>query len=351
MENDNHTTWLSVQLFYNEPWEEFLERAIEPYVNTAIQTGIAESYFFIRYWERGPHIRLRLKGNSDMVKTILKPNLEEHFENYFDSIPSQRVDPNYPESFDDNLKWLPNNTIFYNDYIPEINRFGSGNSLKIVEDLFMVSSKAVLELIKTMGKTWSYDDALGNAIKIHIAFVFSAGLNLDQAILFFDFFSKNWLPYTFQQKEENLSSEERIHQEKLSISAFEISFEEQKENLIPFHEIIWNGLNSEDQFEDDLLNNWVEANQQKLDQLKIELQNNKAIQRSEEFQYPIKSSIVKQNEPFWSILADLVHLTNNRLGILNRDESYLTFMIKKCLESLKKNDTSIVSPSNQSFSN
>ena len=40
--------WLSAYLYYNEPWETFLVEAVEPYVKTVMQTGIAEQYFFIR---------------------------------------------------------------------------------------------------------------------------------------------------------------------------------------------------------------------------------------------------------------------------------------------------------------
>ena len=78
-------SWLSVHLFYNEPWEEFLQKAVEPYVNTAIQTGIATQYFFIRYWERGPHIRLRLKGDVEMINTILKVIQIQQIRSFFDA--------------------------------------------------------------------------------------------------------------------------------------------------------------------------------------------------------------------------------------------------------------------------
>ncbi|HHH49559.1 MAG TPA: hypothetical protein ENK52_01120, partial [Saprospiraceae bacterium] len=66
--------WLAVHLFYNEPWEEFLAKAVKPYVDTLVQTGIAAQFFFIRYWERGPHIRLRIKGEKNIIDNIVQPN-------------------------------------------------------------------------------------------------------------------------------------------------------------------------------------------------------------------------------------------------------------------------------------
>ncbi|MGB5931124.1 MAG: lantibiotic dehydratase C-terminal domain-containing protein, partial [Cyclobacteriaceae bacterium] len=34
----------------------------------------------------------------------------------------------------------------------------------------------------------------------------------------------------------------------------------------------------------------------------------------------------------WRIYDSYVHMTNNRLGIQNRDEAYLAYLIKKCLD-------------------
>ncbi|MEM6967336.1 MAG: thiopeptide-type bacteriocin biosynthesis protein, partial [Bacteroidota bacterium] len=144
MNPKKNDTWLSVHLYYNEPWEEFLQKALEPYVNTAVQTGIAQQYFFIRYWENGPHIRLRMKGEEEMINTILKPNLEEHFTHYFESKPSRRTEPQYPPNFSETLKWFLNNSISYNEYQPEVGRFGGKLGIQIAEKQFMISSKVVL---------------------------------------------------------------------------------------------------------------------------------------------------------------------------------------------------------------
>jgi len=36
----------------------------------------------------------------------------------------------------------------------------------------------------------------------------------------------------------------------------------------------------------------------------------------------------------WSIYADYLHLTNNRLGILNRDEPFLSYLITRSLKNM-----------------
>ncbi len=339
--NKHHTnTWLSVYLFYNEPWEEFLQKAIEPYVNTAIQTGIAQQYFFIRYWENGPHIRLRLKGEVDMVTTILKPNLEEHFTNYFESMPSRRIEPQYPASFSEALKWLPNNSIHYKNYEPELDRYGGNVGVLLSEEQFMISSQTVLDLIKQKGRSWSYDDAMGVAIKLHLSFIHTAGLDIQSAIEFFEFFAKNWLPYTFKKVQREVDKDDFQHQSNLSIQAFEESFATQKEALIPFHAVLWNALEDGDSFEENILNHWVAKNKDITKRVFQAFEENILTKRPPEYKYKITPKDPQQNELVWSIFADYIHLTNNRLGIHNKDESYLSFMIMRCLQEIKKNKNS-----------
>lgn len=338
MNKHQHDTWLSIHLFYNEPWEDFLQKAIEPYVNTAIQTGIAQQYFFVRYWEKGPHIRLRLKGELEMLNSILKPNLEEHFNNYIESKPSRRVEPNYPPNFSEDLKWLPNNTLDYSDYEPEFGRYGGPIGLALSEKQFMISSQTVLEFIKQKGKTWSYDDGMGTAIKMHLTFIHAAGLNIDQAISFFDFYGKNWLPYTFKNIQEEITEEDFESQSTLSIQAFEQSFESQKSSLIPFHSKLWNAMEDGDTFEENILNNWLDKNKVILEELILKEKSGELSSRIPKYVYQIKPNQFPEKELLWSILVDYIHMTNNRLGIFNRDESYLSFMMMRCLEEIKKDE-------------
>ena len=331
-----HDTWLSVHLFYNEPWEDFLQRAIEPYVNTAVQTGIAQQYFFVRYWEKGPHIRLRLKGNLEMMNSILKPNLEEHFNNYFESKPSRRVEPNYPPNFSEDLKWYPNNTLRYSDYEPEFGRYGGPVGIALSERQFLISSHTVLEFIKIKGKTWSYDDALGTAIKMHLTFIHAAGLNIDEAISFFNFYAKNWLPYTFKNIQEEITEEDFENQSTLSIQAFEQSFESQKSSLIPFHTTLWNAMEEDNSFDEEILNKWMNENKSILNELRLKDNEGELSSRTTKYDYQIKLTQYPEKELLWSIFVDYIHMTNNRLGIFNRDESYLSFMMMRCLEEIKK---------------
>ena len=334
--------WLSVHLFYNEPWEEFLQQAVEPYVNTAIQTGIVQQYFFIRYWERGPHIRLRLKGEKEMVKAVLEPNIHEHFETYFGSKPSIRREPSFPIFFPEESKWLPNNSVQNIVYQQETDRYGGSVGMEIAEQHFMLSSKTVLDLIMEKGKSWSYEEGMGAAIKMYVTLAGAAGFSIEEAISFFDMVHLAWLPHALGIYQKQMSAEAIEQQTLLTLQTFEHSFEQQSKALIPFHQELWNGLSETDSFEDEVMEKWFHGNKEIIQQLIHETENGNIAERPSSFSYTINRSISKSSEIVWQMLSDYIHLTNNRLGIQNKDESFLAFMIKKSLEEvLKKKESNV----------
>ena len=342
MTKHSDSIWLSVHLFYNEPWEDFLQQAVEPYVNTAIQTGIIQQYFFIRYWERGPHIRLRLKGNREMVKAVLTPNIQEHFETYFDSKPSIRTEPNYPNLFPEDSKWLPNNSFQIIPYEPELDRFGGLIGMEISERHFTLSSSIVLGLILEKGKNWSYEDGMGAAIKLYITCVAAAELSIEEAISFFEMIHHSWIPHTLGVYKKQMDIEAIEQQTQLTLQSFENSFEEQKDTLTDYHQTLWNELKEEKSFEDENMDKWYEENKEIFKLLKKEILDGNVVERPPSFSYKINKTISKEVELKWQMMSDYIHLTNNRLGIQNKDESYLAFIIMKSLkEVLKKKESRV----------
>jgi len=335
--------WLSVHLFYNEPWEEFLQQAVEPYVNTAIQTGIVQQYFFIRYWERGPHIRLRMKGERELVKAVLEPNIKEHFETYFGSKPSIRKEPTYPVFFPEESKWFSNNSVQKINYQPELDRYGGPKGLEIAEQHFMLSSKTVLDLIIEKGKSWSYEEGMGSAIKLYVSLIGAANFSIEESIAFFDMIHLAWLPHALGIYQKQMTAEAIEQQTLMTLQTFEESFEQQKETLIPFHQELWDGLKEGHSFDDEIMEKWYQGNKEIIQQLVQEAELENIAERPSNYSYTINKNISKSSELVWQMISDYIHLTNNRLGIQNKDESFLAFMIKKSLlEVLKKKESRIV---------
>ena len=348
MPKESNSNWLSVHLFYSEPWESFLLKAVLPYLNTVMNTGIAEQYFFIRYWDRGPHIRLRFKAENAVIENILKANLKEHFDNYFEAKPSVRVEPEYPANFPTTQKWISNNSMLFTDYEAEALRYGGEEGIVLAEDQFYASSNIVLQSIKAKEKKWTYDDALGLAIKLHLSFAKAIGLDLIKTEAFFNFIFSNWLPKSFNFYHKNLGDKEFLQESKTTINSFRNAFNLQKDQLVTYHAALWEAFKHRDKLEDSLLLSWMKANEIMNWKYEAIIHRGKLNCRNGGYRYfdLLGKDLDKTQQKLWSIYADFVHMTNNRLGILNRDEGYLGYLIVESLKALrtkKKEDSSFVS--------
>lgn len=336
MPNGLKSTWLAAHLYYNEPWEEFLTKAVEPYIRTVMRTGVAEQYFFIRYWDQGPHIRLRFKGEETIINQLLRPNLYEHFNNYFESRPSERMEPEYPADIPDSLRWLPNNTIQWVPYTPEYNRYGGLTGMAITERQFQASSDVTLHHIRQRGFKWSYDDALGTAIKLHLSFAHTIGLSLAEVCDFFGMIFYNWLPRSFRLSGTIENSGEYRQKSEETLLAFRQSFSLQKEALLPFHRTLWEALEAAEEFEEEALNTWL--TQMAVIRLQMETTQSHGELSPRQANYYLSDRLKAYLSParhlLWGIYADFIHMTNNRLGILNKDEGYLGFIIMESLRAI-----------------
>lgn len=336
MPKSSNENWLSAHLFYNEPWEAFLSDAVAPYVATVLKNGIAQSYFFVRYWERGPHIRLRFKGEPKVLQEVLKPNLIEHFNSYFEINPSSRTEPEYPQDLPLNQRWLPNNSVQFKPYLPEYDRYGGSSGVMLAEEQFQLSSATVLSHFSSHEDAYAYHEVLGAAIRLHIGFAYSIGFSVQETITFFEMVFENWLPAAFAIFENNTAEEIIIEKMKETVALFSQSFEEQKEELVPFHANIWEDLKSGESFDSVAFNHWIKENQRLSLELSKAAESGELSPRSDVYvmSEELSRKLSKNNQLLWHIFADYVHMTNNRFGILNQDEAYLAYLMMKSLSGI-----------------
>ena len=331
--NASGKNWLAAYLYYAEPWEKLLVEAVDPFVNEVFEQKWADQFFFIRYWEKGPHIRLRFKGSAGVLENETRSELQDHFARYYQSLPSAREEPSW-EDIEEEHVWFPNNSVQFIDYEPETERYGGPVGILIAEKQFELSSRVILEIIKR-SDNWSYDRALGAGIQMHLAFAHSLGMDLHEVKTFFRRVFENWFGwgtgiYGFGEK---LSEKEIRDRQDATLKAFREQFALQKSQLIPFHQSFWEALGGDGEFEEAWLNNWTAGMAKIGDELRVE-------QKSQRLIYPPRARSDKKlkvsgdRQLLWSILFSYVHMTNNRLGIKNRDEAYLGYLIKESLESL-----------------
>ena len=325
-------TWLAAYLYYSEPWESFLGESLAPFVQRVLKDGIAERYFFIRYWEQGPHVRLRFFGDEAVLEHTLKPLLEKHFKAYFEQHPSTRVEPEWLKTAPTEQQWFPNNSIQYIPYEQETERYGGPQAVTVGEVQFESSSNAILAAIR-QSESWTYERALGIAIQMHLSFAYALGMDANETAEFYSYIFSSWLPMAYNGYARQLNKEEHIQQQEEIVQVFDKQFVAQEKTLVEFHQIILEALQEGEIFEEAWLNDWITEMKQIYADLLL-LDRHGLVQFPKRYAISSNNKTPEDRQKFWAIYASYVHMTNNRLGIQNRDEGYLAYLIMKSLEQV-----------------
>lgn len=113
-----------------------------------------DKWFYIRYWEGGPHIRVRIYGkNIDIIE----------FKSYFEKVLNSNILLSKKQYYHNNkldgkkipfekLPWYPDNSIQNITYKPEVERYGGQNFIKKAEDIFHISSDLACSIIESNKK-------------------------------------------------------------------------------------------------------------------------------------------------------------------------------------------------------
>ncbi|MFN0013506.1 MAG: thiopeptide-type bacteriocin biosynthesis protein [Saprospiraceae bacterium] len=265
--------WFSCHIYPNETLDVFLARGVRPFLAQHVWPIKGTRAFFIRYDdEKGPHIRLRLRGEQAWLGET-QPILEAWFADR------------------GTLEQVP--------YFPETDRFGDASSMPWVEEYFHVSTRVVLD---RLNRPFTYGDALFDALRLHIVTVFSLGWDQEKIAWYFDRLCSQWMELFFQPAEK---AEGNTGWQQALLTDFEAAFEPQRGDLRLAVSELWQALQNEkfDQDQPEWLR-WFRGNQLILAELGDNLDK---------------------------ALPSLLHLTNNRLGINNQDEVYLNFLLAKTI--------------------
>lgn len=324
--------WLAVYLYYSEPWEDLLSEAVKPFSEQVLKEGLADKYFFIRYWEKGPHIRLRFKGDIEKMNRELKPRIVEYFNDYMEKNPSKREEPEWLKDAAEEMQWYPNNSVQFIPYQPEVVRYGGKYGIVVGEQEFMANSNAVLSLISE-SSGWDYSRALGAAIQLHLGFSYGLGMDLNEMRAFFQRFYNNWLPRAYYFFEKDISKEEMESRREETLESFDKTWESQKESISAFFKMVWEAMEENVEFEQDWLNTWIDDMRDVKANL-VKLQQEDKLEPPSWYPHPKPDEYDQDTFDRWRIYDSYVHMTNNRLGIQNRDEAYLAYLIKNCLDMM-----------------
>jgi thiopeptide-type bacteriocin biosynthesis protein len=272
MENQQDK-WLSVYLFHHGDANELLKQFVHPF----IQQWHA-SWFFIRYWEGGDHIRLRLKAAESLHDLIVKSlSLEKSI------IRSVQIA----------------------EYDPETDRYGNTKSMPWAERYFECSSIYILNWI---AKKKVNQSLTAQAIKLHLTLLFASGWDKKALISVCNFFLEGWLPKLFNQ------TDPKERQRLFWLNQFETVFETSKHQMIKAAGQFWQRLNTRE----------------------IDYDLDTYLSETIKVMHLYKSSGFEEHKSF-QIISSFMHMNNNRLGISNYEEAYIMYCVIACIEFTHEN--------------
>lgn len=153
--------WHSFHVFHEAP-DELVAGCVRPLVRSLKERGLVERFFFLRYWERGFHLRLRFLVGVDREAVPVRAEISESLGAYLTRRPSTRsTDAATYLSLQTTLAGLegrsdppprlaPINSIVLERYEPELAKYGGPHGMEIAERLFDHSSSAVMDLLPAL---------------------------------------------------------------------------------------------------------------------------------------------------------------------------------------------------------
>ena len=152
----HHADWLSLHVYLAAvpETEAFLEEQLAPRIRGWAAAGLLDSWFFIRYWEGGPHIRVRLSGTVAADAQAVREELEMAARSYLVAQPVTREIYYRSHSFDGTpvdrsaLPWHEQGSVVAVPYEQEIQRYGGPEALAASERLFGLSSSIAMSVVK-----------------------------------------------------------------------------------------------------------------------------------------------------------------------------------------------------------
>lgn len=66
------TSWTSWHVHQHQGQDRLLTEAVAPLIGIVRSEGLADLAFVLRYWDGGPHVRLRLRAPSDAALAVLE---------------------------------------------------------------------------------------------------------------------------------------------------------------------------------------------------------------------------------------------------------------------------------------
>jgi thiopeptide-type bacteriocin biosynthesis protein len=331
---DDDGTWLSLHVFYAANANPVLVHCVRPLVERLQEQGLLRSWFFIRYWLEGPHVRLRLlpadaasagavaEAAEQAIADFLRrrPALYEEDRNasgdlYKNMFLAEYSQERWDELYgaDGEMPFRANNSVAHIAYERELDRYGGPAGMELAEWHFQRSSELVITLLETTN-VHVRTVLLGQAAQLTAGLCF-AFLRDEEAVATFLVRYRTMWETSYQEPSDD--QHER----------FDRSYARMKDRLVARVRHMRDSVRDEPGAAPTALErSWLDHC--------VELRE-KVLALSEAGALTFRDgSVPAPQDALAIVLSSYVHMTNNRLGVSILDEIYLSYVIGKALADL-----------------
>lgn len=310
--------WTTYNVFYYDNHDFLLKTCLLPLVQSLEKDGLIDGYFFLRYWEEGPHVRLRLRA-SDTQAVLMRNIVEQNISMFLKKYPNQltlsaefykeraialakyeQVNLKSPDTL------MPNNSFHLRDYHREYDKYGGHQGIEIAESVFIKSSKIIANLMQD--KNFTKHKKIMDAFIMMCLGMSAFNVSLQDMLLLFKQYYFYWKNYiNLDKSEDHLPVWEDTSQKMLHVLRFIVTT-----------------ILEKNKFEDNALTEWHNC---MLD-AKMAIENHQdTIHKS----IKNKPNTLKSN---MYLLTNYLHTHNNRHGIFPTEEAFLAYIGIKAIESM-----------------
>ncbi|GGF53952.1 lantibiotic biosynthesis protein [Marmoricola endophyticus] len=268
-------------------------------VTELVDTAESARFFFLRYWQGGPHLRLRLhtdEATADVFARALGDRIPELTE-------EQRVEYGYELDMQKQLASAEGESpgagrspgdVVRESYAPEYAKYGGPEGIDLAEQVFCATSRVVLDVLASR-ETYARTPPLGEAMRCTLVGLSASGLGQAEAGRFLEWYESWWSGYVPDGQAESwqrLSAQMRGQVDELVDEA-------------------WDGTR------DDVVRDLYRAARARADELD-----------TGDGDVPVVGGV-----DYSRILANYVHTTNNRFGIIPAGEAFLARVLSEALHA------------------
>nr|AEM00618.1 lantibiotic-type dehydratase [Streptomyces sp. ATCC 55365] len=149
------TTWASWHVHQHHDQDRLLVEAVAPLIRAVRADGLADRAFVLRYWDGGPHVRLRLRAPSDAALAQLEARVPAELLDWCRQHPSERTMGAEEYALLRNrigdpasaAELIPDGSVVRAAYVPEHQRYGRGAALAACEEHFDHSTRIALDVL------------------------------------------------------------------------------------------------------------------------------------------------------------------------------------------------------------